>query len=195
MFALPSGMCKRVGGEMNSRSRPLLLSPVHQMSWGIPSLWASVSPSAMRLGSAQLLFLQYRLPELTSILALIQPGVQSQPCPSRNNGWGWASQSWPQTQSPRAHPGLFSAVGDGVRKGFSTPSTMAALDHCPAVTRRSACPKIASLPLLLGCPHLDVASLLAPKGCCEAAHESPGRQDWLESVFPPGRDPGDGLAA
>lgn len=74
------------------------------------------------------------------------------PVPARNNGQGWASQSWPQTQSPRAHPGLFSAVGDGVRKGFSTPSTMAALDHCPAVTRRPACPKISSLPLLLGVP-------------------------------------------
>lgn len=112
------------------------------------------------------------------------------PVPARNNG---------QTEPvPRASAETIFGPWRWVRKGFSTPSTKAALHHCPAGTRGSACPKISPLLppsglLLTSPPRRHFLGLLLLKATIEAP-ASPGRHDQLDSLFPLGRDPRDYLA-
>ncbi|EAW74885.1 hCG2016816 [Homo sapiens] len=78
-------------------------------------------------------------------LSWLQLRCQSQPCPSQEQ-WARQGQSPPVPGGSTHGPGLFSALADGVRRGFSTPSTMTALDHCPAVTRGTCLPQNISCP-------------------------------------------------
>ena len=84
------------GGGGNEPQKPTSHPPLPYVPCDlvyIPSpLWASVSPSAVGLGSTQPLFLQHRLPELASVLAPAQPGVQTQSCPSQEQ-WARLGQS------------------------------------------------------------------------------------------------------